>query len=429
MTKNSRTETVSAKIVRPNAGLLIWVLICVICGSSCARKAESRHPAAVRLSSPEADAAEPAIATSANGAVYVAWVEHGEGGANVMVGQFDSTGASKSSPVSLNSKVEEATAWRGDPPSLAVAPDGTLYVVWTSRSPEQAHATDLYLSVSRDNARSFEAPVRVSAEHDSGPQGMHSLAIGPQGTVYVAWLEERKKAQPVVVNKSPEKHKHEEENRDLFVASSRDGGKTFSPKKLVASDTCPCCKTSLAVAPDGRVYASWRQVLPGNFRHIAVASSSDQGHTFSTPVVVSDDRWMLAGCPVSGPSLSVSNDGALQVLWYANGQAGPTGVYRSESRDGGQSFSPRQLIVEGMTQATPIILRQGDQTKAIWQRGQGTEASVVMAAVDSKGIVTGSTSEEAGSQLPAASIIGDQLLIVAIRQAGNDRRSVWLVSR
>ncbi|HET6890705.1 MAG TPA: sialidase family protein, partial [Pyrinomonadaceae bacterium] len=253
--------------------------------------------------------------------------------------------------------------------------------------------------------------------------------VGPQGTVYVAWLEERKKAHPVAINKGQQKHKHVEENRDLFVAFSKNSGKTFSSKTPVASDVCPCCKTSLAVAPDGRVYVSWRQVLPGNLRHIAVASFADHELTVSTRVIVSDDRWVLAGCPVSGSSLSVSNDGALQVLWYADGQTGPTGVYRSESRDGGRSFSPRQLIAEGMTQGTPILLSQAGSAKAIWQRDQGTEAKVVTASIDSKGIVTGSSSEENNSQLPAAAMIGDQLVIVSIRQAANDRRSIWLIRR
>ena len=362
-----------------------------------------------------------------------------------MVGQFDPTGASTSPAVRINPKIGEATAWRGDPPSLAVASDGTIYVAWTLRVPEQRHATDLYVSVSRDNGRSFDAPLRISADHQNGPQGMHSLAIGPQGTVYVAWLEERKKAHPVVVDKSlrsvpaavatgsntpsPQKPKHVEEKRDLFVAFSKDSGKTFSPKSPVASDVCPCCKTSLAVAPDGRVYVSWRQVLPGNLRHIAVASFADNEQTVSTPVIVSDDRWVLAGCPVSGSSLSVSSDGTLQVLWYAEGQAGPKGVYRSESRDGGRSFSPRQLIAEGMTQGTPILLSQAGSAKAIWQRDQGTEAKVVTASLDSKGIVAGASSEENNSQLPAAAMMDDQLVIVSIRQAANDRRSIWLIRR
>ena len=73
-----------------------------------------------------------------------------------------------------------------------------------------------------------------------------------------------------------------ESNRDLYLSHSTDGGKTFSLIAKVARKVCPCCKTALAVSADGTLYAGWRQVLPGNFRHIAVASSTDGGTTFSS---------------------------------------------------------------------------------------------------------------------------------------------------
>jgi hypothetical protein len=91
-----------------------------------------------------------------------------------------------------------------------------------------------------------------------------------------------------------------ESNRELFVSSSSDGGHTFTPNRQVATDVCPCCKTALAIGPEGRVYLSWRQVLPGDLRHIAVSSSADGGKSFTESKIVSDDQWVLAGCPVSG---------------------------------------------------------------------------------------------------------------------------------
>ena len=411
---------------------LVWAM------SGCARPAHSRPPAAALVSAAGVDAAEPAVATSSDGSIYVAWVEHFDGQANVMIEHFDISGAYTSPATRVNPNSGEATAWRGDPPALAVSSDGTLYVAWTSRVPEKSHATNLYISVSRDKGETFEPPVKINDDETPGAHGMHSMAIGADGTVYVSWLEDRKQSAPAKseisnlrsrVEKGKQKHKHMEENRDVFVAFSKDGGKTFSSKTQVASDACPCCKTSLAVAPNERIYASWRQVLPGNFRHIAVAALSDRTQTVSPRVIVSDDKWMLAGCPVSGSSLSVSNDGTLQVLWYADGQDGPRGVYRCESRDGGQSFSPRQLIAEGMVQGTPIILRQSDRTLAVWQRGQGTEANVVTASIDSKGLVPSSTTEELNSQLPAAAMIGDRIALAAVHQTADDRRSIWFVVR
>lgn len=288
------------------------------------------------------------------------------------------------------------------------------------------HLTNLYLSVSRDKGRSFELPVKVNDDDQPGAHGMHSLAIAPDGSVYVSWLDERNL--PPVSSGQAKNHQHVEANRELFVARSTDTGKTFSPNRSVAEDVCPCCKTSLAISHDGRIYASWRQVLPGNLRHIAVASSSDQGQTFSAPVIVSDDRWTIAGCPVSGSSLSVSNDGKLEVLWYAAGEAGPTGIYRSESRDLGQSFTARQVMVEGLAQGTPVLLPHKTGSRAIWQSDQGSKARVVTAYLDAGGAMYNAYMVP-HSELPAASLSGDQIQIAFVRTAENNRRSVWLLRK
>lgn len=381
------------------------------------------------MSGIDVDAAEPAIATGSDGTAYVVWVEHHpDGGADIMLDQFDTNGKSKGSAVRINPQVGAATAWRGDPPTVAVAPDGAIYVGWTARVPAQSQATDLYLSVSRDKGRSFDLPVKVNDDLKPGAHGMHSLALAADGSVYVSWLDERN-SPPVSPDQGTTNHKHKEANRELFVAYTRDGGKTFSANRRVASDVCPCCKTSLAVSPDGRIYASWRQVLPGNLRHIAVASSSDQGQTFSAPVIVSDDRWTLAGCPVSGSGLSVSQDGTLQVLWYSAGEAGPTGVYRSESHDGGQSFTPRQLIAEGLAQGTPVLLPYLNSSRAIWQSDQGFRAHVITADLDARGLMTSTYSMETNSELPAASMVRDQIQMAYVQTAPDNRRSVWLLRK
>jgi hypothetical protein len=80
----------------------------------------------VRVSSGNADAAEPAIAASPDGSVYVVWVEHGpKTQADVMIARFTSDGRIEGSPVRVNSQPGVATAWRGDPPTVSVAPDHT----------------------------------------------------------------------------------------------------------------------------------------------------------------------------------------------------------------------------------------------------------------------------------------------------------------
>src|SRR5947207_11907903 len=88
----------------------------------------------VRVSSGDANATEPAIATSPDGSVYVAWVNHGlKSQTDVMIARFTSDGQLQSPAVRVNSQQGIATAWRGDPPTVAVAPDNTVFVGWTAR--------------------------------------------------------------------------------------------------------------------------------------------------------------------------------------------------------------------------------------------------------------------------------------------------------
>src|SRR6185369_5780609 len=184
--------------------------------------------------------------------------------------------------------------------------------------------------------------------------------------IYAAWLDERNVHMPMPSTKA-EGH-HMESNRDLYLTYSTDGGRTFAANRKVSSEACPCCKTALAVSADGTLYAGWRQVLPGNFRHIAVATSSDGGTNFSKPTIVSDDHWVLQGCPVSGPSLSVDrSSGSLKVVWYAAGEGTAPGVYFAESKDKGNSFTPRQLLSQESVRGTPALTAGQNNAIAVWQ--------------------------------------------------------------
>jgi hypothetical protein len=310
----------------------------------------------VRLGAPDANSAEPAIAASPDGRVFAVWVEHRENVADIFIREFDSAGNAKGNAVRINPQPGQAKAWRGDPPTVKIGSDGTIYVGWTSTPEGSSTGTDLYLSVSTDGGRSFMPPTKINDDAAPASHGMHSLAVGDDGGVYVAWLDER-----YLINVPPEmKHQGEmsgtEPNAELYFAASEDRGRTFGANKKIASDVCPCCKTSItSPGPDGRMYIGYRQVVNNAFRHIAVTASSDRGRSFSAPAIVHDDQWKINACPVSGPSL-LANQNALTVAWYSGGDAGQHGFYRATSLDGGNSFSDPTFIGEGDTGGTPVIL-------------------------------------------------------------------------
>jgi hypothetical protein len=381
----------------------------------------------VRVSAEKTEAAEPAVAPVGDGTVYVAWVEHRSKEANVWLAHFDGEERPLGQPTRVNPDAGGATAWRGDPPTIAVSPEGAVYVGWTARDEAAAHASTLYLSASSDGGRSFAAPTRVNDDAKPGVHGMHSLAVSGDGRVYMAWLDERdiepKEADP---SKAPS-HMHTESNRVVYFAASTDGGRTFSKNSRVAGEVCPCCKTSLAVGADGRVYAAWRQVLPGNFRHIAVASSTDGGLSFSTAAVVSDDRWELQGCPVSGPALAAGADGFLRVLWYTAGEAGKPGLYWSESHDGGRTFSQRQVLAEMEGHGTPALLKgEGGILTAVWEGADGASSAAMTARLEGDGRVTTASVVAEDGELPAAAEAAGHLFVAYVGKDG-EGHGVWMM--
>ncbi len=381
----------------------------------------------LRVSAEEADAAEPATASASDGNLYVAWVNHGpKSQADVMVARFTRDGEMQGSAVRVNQQPGTATAWRGDPPTVATGNDGSVYVGWTARVESEGKVgTNLYLSLSHDRGQTFATEVKVNDDSVPGAHGMHALALARDGRIYVSWLDERNVSAPKPSNKADGHHM--ESNRELFFAYSGDGGNSFSANRKVASDVCPCCKTALTLAADGSVYVGWRQVLPGDFRHIAVARSSDSGNSFSAPVIVSDDQWSLHGCPVSGPSLLVDPEGTLNVLWYAAGEAAPAGLYSSESRDQGHTFSPRRLLNAGAVRGTPVLTAGGNPAIAIWEGGgaaSGGGAETRMMEVGKSGSTV--TALASNAELPAGVLCSDRLFVAYIVKA-DEKRSVWLV--
>ncbi len=409
---------------------LLLALLATGCKRSSATTATGRTvptvSAPVSIALADGDAAEPALAVARDGSVYIAWVNHQpERRADVMVARLSSDGHMEGTPVRVNPQPGTATAWRGDPPTLAVARDDTVFVGWTGRiESSEGHAANIYLSASVDHGRTFGAPIKVNDDAKPSDHGLHSLTIGTDGRIYLAWLDDRNAVPMPMDNTSSGKGHHMEANREIFMASSNNGGLTFSTNQRVATNVCPCCKTALAVNAEGRLYISWRQVLPGDFRHVAVSSTIDQGKHVTTPTIVSDDHWVLKGCPVSGPALSLLPDGEVRVLWYSAGQNGETGLYSAISKDHGASFGPRTLFARGATQGSPVLMSNENLIAAVWE-GKTNQKAQVMSAVMSENNARSDFAIVEGES-PAAVNNGERSIVAYVSRS-DSKPGVWVV--
>lgn len=163
------------------------------------------------------------------------------------------------------------------------------------------------------------------------------------------------------------------------MSRSTDGGRTWAANRPIYSDpTCPCCRTSVAVAGDGTIYVAWRAILPGDVRDVVVTRSSDGGTTWDAPARVRADGWVYPGCPHAGPSLEVDARGVLHVAWWT-GKEGEAGVYYARSEDGGRSFTAREMEVGERASPAHVQLALGGEgaVYVAWDDGLGAMPRVL----------------------------------------------------
>ena len=64
----------------------------------------------------------------------------------------------------------------------------------------------------------------------------------------------------------------------------------------------------------GRILVMWRNALAGS-RDLYWASSTDGGKTFSAGKKLGIGTWLLSACPMDGGDLTVDRDGVAETIW------------------------------------------------------------------------------------------------------------------
>ena len=175
---------------------------------------------------------------------------------------------------------------------------GNLYAGWIEWQMEQSI---MLFSRSTDDGKTWSTPFRISTKAGLPRDGIGGLvglvgAAGPDGKIYIVWNS----------------------GMQIVLAESRDGGKTFAPSRSII-ETGPPVYPSGSGFPQvgvdlrpgragGKVYVCWSDYRNGDV-DVFVASSADQGRTWSKPVRVNTDelhngidqffQWMAVD-PVTG---------------------------------------------------------------------------------------------------------------------------------
>jgi hypothetical protein len=311
----------------------------------------------------------------------VAWGATKDGVTDVYAAVSRDGGGNFSAPTRVNKTSGPANVSGEQPPRVALVPrahhDPAIVVVWTARSDA---GTRLFSARSDDGGKSFAAAQAVPGTEASGNRGWESIAATRDGSVVAMWLDHRGLSTGGGTSMNHAEHQHvaSGENKADGVARAQLSKLFFAQLDAPASSraltggVCYCCKTSIATDSAGGIYAAWRHVYEGNIRDIAFSRSADGGRTFSAPVRVSDDKWVLDGCPENGPALAADERKRVHAAWPtlvpgATPASAPTlGLFYSTSQDG-VHFTPRQrLPTEGVPRHAQIATTAQGEVVVVW---------------------------------------------------------------
>jgi hypothetical protein len=323
----------------------------------------------IRLGVTGAVNANVSLAASGND-VAVVWAARSASSTNVEAALSRDGGRSFGPPVRVNDVDGDARVSGEQAPRVALG--DAVDVVWVSRDGGSSSVRTARAPI---GSFAFGSTTTIHAPGLAGARGWPSLA-GDGPVLHIAWLDGRDgHAEP-----SRQGGGHHAMRQDIFETTRRPDGTRDEVR--VASDVCFCCKTAVATAPGGTVYVAWRNIYPPNLRDMAVARSTDGGRTFGPPVRVSEDHWAIDGCPEDGPSMVADPGGVVHVVWPTMVDGEAKGVFYTSSADGGRTFGPRLRIDDGGAPAAhPQIALARDRVVVVWDQG-GSEHRVFLRGIE-----------------------------------------------
>lgn len=237
-------------------------------------------------------AAEPQVAVE-NSNVYIAF---GQGNALFLSRSND--GTSYQPPVKIWDQGELSLGMRRGPRLTVQKRIVTVTAVYGDRG--KGRDGDVLSWKSLDGGITWSNPAKVNDVEGSAREGLHGMAVAPDGTIACAWLDLRGKG------------------TQLYLSTSKDAGATWSKNRLVYASPdgtiCECCHPSLVFDNKGALHVMFRNWLMGA-RDMYVVSSMDQGQSFGSARKLGKGSWKLNACPMDGGALGMDGSGSVTAVW------------------------------------------------------------------------------------------------------------------
>jgi hypothetical protein len=324
-----------------------------------------------------AGSAEPNLALSPQGTVYLTWLEPDSGrGHALKFARLEGSAWSVARTIAAGS--HWFVNW-ADFPSLLPLDDRELAAHWLERSGAGRYAYDVRFARSSDGGETWSDPITPHRDSTASEHGFVSMWPAGDGGVGLVWLDGRNF--PVAEARRAAGDSSSEAEMTLRAAVVGPDLQ-LSREAELDSRICDCCQTAAAVTAEGPVVA-YRNRDRGEVRDIHVTRFVEGRWTASRPVA--QDGWVMNACPVNGPALA-ARERVVVAAWFTMA-GGERRVYAAFSADAGAGFGERIRIDDGSPLGRVAVVLEERGALVSWLEETARAGEVRVRRVTARGEV------------------------------------------
>ncbi len=303
-----------------------------------------------------------------------------------------------SNPEAITSGSDWFINWADYP---QIGKNGKSYIAHIlQKSDEATYAYDVMITQKQEGGE-WSMPFKIHNDTTKTEHGFVSYSPFGESQFLISWLDGR--------NTSGNGHDHNGGAMTIRAALVNSDG-TLENEYLLDDRVCDCCQTSTAMTSKGPVVV-YRDRSEKEVRDISFVRM--EGDKWTKPVVVYEDNWEIAGCPVNGPRIA-AKDNNVAVAWFtaANGESA---VKLAFSKNYGERFEKPLKINFGVPLGrVDVAFIDSENAVISWMEddGQNTFVKFRKVTVDGKlGNVMTLTSADASrtSGFPQMAVLNEKV--------------------